>query len=320
MNRTTPLVSIIIPTYGRTDFLEDAIYSAQNQTYKNIEIIVCDDNANNPVIRKRVADIVKKYPRCKLIQNSTNLGGSFNRNEGVKVAKGDLISFLDDDDTYEPTRIEKVVNSYLSYEGDRIGLIYTWNTFVDINHVRIGEDKRDIPENALFAQMCGCICSTSLWTVPRYVFDEVGMFEDAPCKQDSIMLLKILGANFKLLLVKECLTNYRTYFNNKISANYEAHIVGEQLYFDWCKKFYDKISIEQQRIVEMSFKEQLMINLSGTNRWLKAWSEWISLYQMGFEKNKLISYIPYLLLGYDRILRAKDKCRSLLKRDYCFNR
>jgi len=316
MNRKYPLVSIIIPTYGRIDFLEDAICSAQNQTYKNIEIIVCDDNANNPEIRKSVADIVKRFPACKHIQNSKNLGGSLNRNEGIKAAKGGLLSFLDDDDTYEPTRIEKVVKCFQEHEGERIGLIYTWNTFVDSDHIKIGEKKYELPENALFTQMCGCICSTSLWTVPRYVFDEVGMFEDAPCKQDSIMLIKILGANFKMLLVKECLTNYRTYLKNKISANYEAHIVGEQLYLEWCKKYYSKITQEQQKKVEMSFKEQLMINLSGTGCWFSAWKEWISLYSMGFGNKKLVSYIPYLLIGYDNMLRAKDKCRSFLKTNH----
>ena len=90
------LVSVIIPTYNRIAFVEEAIISVINQTYQNIEIIIVDDNANKPEIRKSIKNIVNKYPQCVLISNEKNLGGALCRNEGIKVANGELISFLDD--------------------------------------------------------------------------------------------------------------------------------------------------------------------------------------------------------------------------------
>ena len=81
------LVSVIITTYKRSNLIERAILSVLNQTYKNIEIIVVDDNANFPEERKKTETIVKKYSSIIYIANPKNLGGALSRNEGIYRAK-----------------------------------------------------------------------------------------------------------------------------------------------------------------------------------------------------------------------------------------
>ena len=79
-------ISVIIPTYKRHDLLERAIKSVLNQTYKNLEIIVVDDNKKDSIERKETEKIMKKYPDIIYIQNKENMGGGLTRNIGINCA------------------------------------------------------------------------------------------------------------------------------------------------------------------------------------------------------------------------------------------
>lgn len=251
------LVSVVITTYGRTDFLKKALESARNQTYQNTEIILVDDNAENSEIRKQVVELAGKYCVSKLILNEKNLGGSLSRNEGVKAAKGSFISFLDDDDTYHPKRIEKYMEAY-EKEGDaQVGLIYSFVDEVTPDGKKLREYRITVQENPIYQHMCGCLAATSQWMVPRSVFDKVGMFEDSPCKQDSIMLLKILGAGYRPLCVEDVLVYYTNHNQGRISGIGEKNRKGLLNFRDWCRKYYDKLTKKEQRQVEVNFAGQL---------------------------------------------------------------
>ena len=107
------LVSVIIPTYKRSECLLRAIESVLSQTYKKIEIIVVDDNDEDSVYRKENESKLDKYistNKIVYVKHKKNLNGANARNTGIKVAKGFYITFLDDDDYFLPSRIEKFVN------------------------------------------------------------------------------------------------------------------------------------------------------------------------------------------------------------------
>ncbi len=107
------LVSVIMPTYKRSDMLGRAIDSILNQTYKNVEIIVVDDNNPDTDWRSITEEKMQKYigeERVKYIKHDHNKNGAAARNTGLKAAKGEIITFLDDDDYYRPDKIEKQVN------------------------------------------------------------------------------------------------------------------------------------------------------------------------------------------------------------------
>ena len=109
-----PLVSIIMPSYKRKPLLvERAINSLVNQSYKNIEIILVDDNAKEEHKQYRL-DLELMVKRLnisflKYIQNDKNLGGSLSRNNGIFNSTGEYITFLDDDDMYEANKIENQI-------------------------------------------------------------------------------------------------------------------------------------------------------------------------------------------------------------------
>ncbi len=111
-------VSVVIPTYKRSDTLMRAIESVRNQTYKNIEIIVVDDNDPDTEYRKITQTLMKdnyaSSPNIKYIQHEKNKNGSAARNTGLRESVGEYISFLDDDDYYSPKFVEAQLNYLLS--------------------------------------------------------------------------------------------------------------------------------------------------------------------------------------------------------------
>lgn len=107
------MVSVIIPTYKRSEFIERAIESVLKQTYLDFEIIVVDDNDPNTEYREELEKKMKKYeanPKIKYIQHEKNKNGAAARNTGINVAKGEYITFLDDDDIFLSNRLEILVD------------------------------------------------------------------------------------------------------------------------------------------------------------------------------------------------------------------
>lgn len=111
-----PLVSIIVPAYNVERYIEECIDSLLNQTYKNIEIIVLDDASTDATLY-----LLKQYEgQIQLIENELNQGQGARRNQGIKLAKGDYIYFVDSDDWIESKTIEELVNQAVKTDADLV--------------------------------------------------------------------------------------------------------------------------------------------------------------------------------------------------------
>lgn len=110
MQESNPLVSVVIAAYNSESFIKETLDSVLSQTYRNLEILVCDDASSD-----RTVDIVKSYKekdeRIILIENRENLGISLNMNNGICNAKGKYIAILDADDWAYPYRIKEQVKT-----------------------------------------------------------------------------------------------------------------------------------------------------------------------------------------------------------------
>jgi len=112
------LVSVIIPTYRRADMLPRAIDSVLGQSYKNVQVVVIDDNNPDTEFRKTTATMMQKYAgnvKVKYVCHERNMNGSVARNTGIQNADGEIIAFLDDDDEYYPDKIQIQVEYLLSH-------------------------------------------------------------------------------------------------------------------------------------------------------------------------------------------------------------
>lgn len=110
MSENLPLISIIIPTYNRSEYLKQCLQSILNQTYNNYEVIVCDDGSTDST-----ADVVDSF-RNKLnikYDYSFNSGGpACPRNRGINLANGEILAFLDSDDFWHPDKLKLSLNSF----------------------------------------------------------------------------------------------------------------------------------------------------------------------------------------------------------------
>ena len=110
MKQNKPLVSVIMPVYNAGDFLDPAISSILNQTYRNLELIIVNDASKD-----KSGKIIAKYQRLDkrvrvvTLKHNINQGGDAAGNIGYKLAKGKYVARMDGDDIAEPTRIEKQV-------------------------------------------------------------------------------------------------------------------------------------------------------------------------------------------------------------------
>ncbi len=102
-----PLVSIVIPVYNSSRFIFDTLASLDAQTYKNYELILINDGSTDNSL-----DVLLDYQRTHnnvILHNQKNSGVSVARNKGIELSNGDFITFLDSDDTYFPTFLEKMI-------------------------------------------------------------------------------------------------------------------------------------------------------------------------------------------------------------------
>lgn len=114
---TTPLVSVVIPTYNRSKELARAIKSVLNQTYQNFEILVVDDGSEEDL---RVVCDSFNDQRIKFLRNDTHINANVARNRGIKEAQGEYIAMLDSDDEYLPHHLSRRVEKIKEWNCDGI--------------------------------------------------------------------------------------------------------------------------------------------------------------------------------------------------------
>jgi glycosyltransferase involved in cell wall biosynthesis len=102
-----PLVSVLIPTYNRPDYLHQALESAVKQSYKNIEILVGDNSTSSQMAE----NVVRSFndPRIKYISHGRNIGMVLNNISLIKESVGEYIAILHDDDVWYPQFLEKMI-------------------------------------------------------------------------------------------------------------------------------------------------------------------------------------------------------------------
>ncbi|MDJ8953237.1 glycosyltransferase family 2 protein [Clostridium perfringens] len=257
-------VSIIIPTFGRGATLQRALESVGSQTYNNIEIIVVDDNGDDIQCSKKVLEIIEEIQlslkfEIKLVKNKINLGGAGARNEGLKIATGKYISFLDDDDEIFPTKIEKQVLLMESEENIALTYCYTKTVIDDENDSTVIFTKNDFKGNCLKELLLdGTIAATSQWLCRKSSLEEIKGFDNVPSKQDSTLIMKLLEEGYIIDRVPEILSVYHVQRNNSISTSQKSKI-GLKIYRDRCRRHYNLLSNNEIKLVEYRFAEEMYI-------------------------------------------------------------
>lgn len=301
------LVSVVIPTYNRESTIEISINSILNQTYKNIEIIVVDDNSNDNT-HLIVQKLKEKYDFIKYIKHENNRGGSAARNTGAKAARGEFLAFLDSDDEWIDTKLEKCMNVF---ENDSdISMIYSdmilYNVKTGKEKINISEEWKDKYKGVLCKNIIG---STSLIVIRKNVFDKVkGFKEGLPSCQDWDFYINV-AKDFKIMKVNEPLLKYYIH-DNSISGDLKRVIEGHKyilnkvsnLLIDEDSNYYkerNKIISEQYINIAMIYRKFGEFNLS-RKYYLKAFNI------NRFNKKAIKNLVP-MLFGKNLYSKLREK-------------
>lgn len=209
-----PLVSIIMPCYNAEKHIEKAIESVINQTYKNWELIIIDDQSTDSSIR-----IINKYmitdERINMYQLDKKGGASTARNFGIKKASGQYIAFLDSDDLWKRTKLMKQI---IFMQEKCLSFTYTYFGYIDENNNRLDlirkSPKKITYKKALRGNLIGCL--TVIIDVSKVGKVEIPYLKK---RNDAALWLKILKRVEHGDLYPEVLSVYRKRSNSLSSGN-----------------------------------------------------------------------------------------------------
>ncbi|HFU4497080.1 TPA: glycosyltransferase family 2 protein [Streptococcus suis] len=228
-------VSVIIPTYKRSEAICRAVDSVLAQTLESVQIIVVDDNGVDTDTGRATAEVMKKYanePKVLYLQHDVNKNGSAARNTGIRAAKGEYIAFLDDDDIYLPKRLEKMSKKLDSLDNSW-GACYTGY----VKHQKDGSKQYSAENNEgdLYLQTLMrsfYIGSGANLFFRKTVVDDIGMFDESFRRNQDLEYLVRVLKKYKMAYVDDVLMEV----------------------------FYDvspsKITFEQSREREQTFREK----------------------------------------------------------------
>lgn len=225
------LVSIIMPTYKCGRFIGKSIKSVQAQTYQNWELIIVDDCSGDGTVDTVLA-YKKNDDRIKFYQNITNSGAAVTRNTALRHANGRWIAFLDSDDLWESTKIEKQIKFM-----EENGYAFSYHEYVEIDEQdkELGvyvSGKEHVGKFDMFA-CCWPGCLSVMYDASKIGLIQIN---DIKKNNDTAMWIKVIQ-KADCYLLKECLGKYRRRENSitpkllwkRIWAHYPLFRVAEEM-------------------------------------------------------------------------------------------
>lgn len=241
------LVSVIIPTYNRPTYLEEAIKSVINQSYKNFEILIVDDGS----LENYTQDFESKYENV-FVYRKDNGGVSSARNFGIKKAKGYYIAFLDDDDLWVHNKLEIQVN-FLN-ENKKIDCIHSGAIVIDEKGIKTGKIIGALPNKMhkrsgyVFWNALGTwLVKASTPLIRKSVFRENLFFDETLEVGEDFDFYQRMFYKHKVYYYKEPLTYYRDYLSEKRLSIQKNKYIGIE------KKIY-------KNFLEMGIRNVFILN------------------------------------------------------------
>lgn len=270
------IVSAIITTHNRIELLKRAIKSVYSQTYPNIELIVVDDASTDGTF-----DYCKKLPLQYIhIPKSESKGGNYARNQGIRAAKGEYIAFLDDDDYWLSTKIEKQLNLI---ERKGCELVYCGTRIENVSTSGIIYQDR-LPNPRYYGDMHKKIliesCTiTSNILVSRQAILEVGMFDENLRYWQEYELTIRLAQRQPFYFVNEPLCVYRINLNDRHRITNRIDGWKESVYYIKKKhtELYKHLNYLERFLVKLNIMQNAAIrykNLGDKKRYYQNRCMW----------------------------------------------
>lgn len=261
------LISVIIPTCNRKEYLDKAIETVLSQTYKNVEIIIIDDASTDGTEEY----INKKYEEnlnIKYYRNKTNMGAGNSRRIGYRKTLGDYIVFMDDDDYY--TNLEFFESAIKIFKDEsNISFVSSSSIIEYVNENRKEESLMNISKRINNIEYLSSFqrkymkSNSTFTTVFCKDCLEMANIEDVKMLNDSSIYLRALLTGDAYIL-KAISGTYRVHSNN-ISTNLSVEFIIENLE-EKNKVYQEIIKRNLLEFPEKWLEEQIILTISF---WLK---------------------------------------------------
>lgn len=217
-------VSVVIPTYNCADFILEAINSVICQTYSNIELIIVDDGSTD-----ETSLILLPYVNSNKIIYiyQDNAGPAAARNRGISIASGDYIAFLDSDDVWHKTFVEKLYNTI---NNSSFGLVYCGTEFVDDKLRVIHKYCRKVnfyDGNVLLQLFCEHFILTPSVLIKKDCFDDIGLFCETLRVGEDYELLLRLASKYRVGYIKDKLFFRRVLPNSLSRLDFKKDAIND---------------------------------------------------------------------------------------------
>ncbi len=258
-------VSVIIPTYKRSRFLRRAIESVLLQDYPSIEVVVVDDNEPDSVFRLETERLMSLYAndnRVLYIKNSRNLGGALARNEGIRAATGDYITFLDDDDIYLPQKVSV-----------QISFMEKNNLEVSFSDVRVHDSRDkliDYREHSyvqtwdnkelLKLHLMHHLTPTATYMFQRESLLRIGGFDDVAMGQEYILMLKAITSGLRIGYLPQAFVIQYIHDGERISVG-QTKLDKEKELYRLKQTYFNYLTRKERRYVR--FRHYAVMVISG---------------------------------------------------------
>lgn len=225
-----PMVSVIMPAYNAETYIETAIRSVQGQTMADWELLVIDDGSRDNT-RQLVAKLAAEDTRIRLLPNEQNMGTARSRNRGIDLHEGRFVAFLDSDDWWHPTKLEKQL---ALAEATGAEILYTSYAIVDDSGEKRCPDFV-VPETTSFQKMLRCSeigCSTVMLS------DKIAgtaRFAENFYHEDYALWLSLLQNGAKAAGVSEVLVDYRYHADSRAADKFSSAKRRWRIYRDLLK-------------------------------------------------------------------------------------
>lgn len=210
INKREKLISIIMPAYNCEKFIEKAVTSVIEQTYKLWELIVIDDGSRDSTVRI-LKELSNKDDRIRFYINEENQGVSATRNRGISLAKGDWIAFLDSDDMWEETKLQKQMELAFKTAAE---FLFTGSSYIN-EEGEFYQGIFEVPNQVTYKILrTHNVVSCSSVLIKKKYFENIKMEKD-DMHEDYAVWLRVLKTGIVAYGINEPLLIYRISRNSK---------------------------------------------------------------------------------------------------------
>lgn len=244
-----PTVSVVIPTKDRPEYLRTAIESILGQTRTVDEIIVVDDGSETEDTHKVTQELQARWQQCTIcyIHHMTPQGANSARNAGIRAAKGEWIAFLDDDDQWDSTKIEKQLHKAQADES--CGAVYCGMAPMAKKGAAINSATRSYyPEGWLFPGMLVEDVSggTPSYMIRRSILKDANLFDvQLPARQDWDMWIRV-SQLCRIAAVPEILVYFGNPDGDRITKNPHKALIAYRTIYNKYKHLHCELCWSQR--------------------------------------------------------------------------